>query len=67
MIVLFKNKENYFIPYFIKDNFVNSNTGKLFNNYCNVKRIISKIFFNKKNNLEHKVQLNYIGKIIIYT
>lgn len=37
---------------------------RIFNKYCNVKRIISKISINKINDTEPKVHLNYKSKAI---
>lgn len=59
MIFSSKNKETYFILYLKKDNFVILNRGILFDKYCNVKIIISKTIYNKTNDTEPEIQLNY--------
>lgn len=60
-----ENEYTYFIPYFKEDDIVTPNRGKLFDKYCNLKKKISKISSNKRNNTEPDVRLNYKGQHFI--
>lgn len=66
MIFLSENKETYFIPYFKEDNFIIPNRRILFDKYYNVIRMISKTIFNKRNDTELEIQLNYKASNYLY-